>query len=504
MDPSTIVNLQSSIPKRRYTVSDQSRAASRLNAAKAREVWQRQRRQPGFRLPHAVLEAIHRGLVKAARWRLTNCSRRYASRFRHGVFAVSLERSLARAGETLDDYLAYVQRIVRAFAGSSTNNGPRSMDAEPTPASSPSIVATLATALAQVSWRRLRAFRIHAEGERLAVFRAFRQLAAEREAAGALTPGRLVRLAGDLHEALWPAWPRLPLHLRRLNRRFEALAGRLLNELGLPPMDLHVRASPAVDCAGTYSLAEALGNPLRNRGKVRAALARREPRVKPPEHWRWRTGPPGGANARSRTPDPAVGGDDAGPATLEDFRTLVERALGPNSTLKPAGPDAEAAGLAEALWERLEFRRRHALEERKRFSALVDDYLASLDSGVPSSAIGNHLSSIVNSLTKLATGLVEVLRSDGEFCADAAVLDGRAQVWIYRMLLARRIPRRDIVLLQPEPPDTSGMLLEALTLEKAGQHAEAERLLGKADEITEEWGRWEKFLKSFRPKPEAT
>jgi hypothetical protein len=106
-------------------------------------------------------------------------------------------------------------------------------------------------------------------------------------------------------------------------------------------------------------------------------------------------------------------------------------------------------------------------------------------------------------LTKLATGLVEVLRSDGEFCADA-VLDGRGQVWIYRMLLARRIPRRDIVLLQPEPPDTSGVLLEALTLEKAGQHAEAERLLGKADEITEEWGRWEKFLKSFRPKPEAT
>ena len=617
------IRRQSKIGNRKPVLSEanassiRQRQAARRNVVKAQKAWMQLLRDPHFSLSPETLLKIWQGLVNAVRWHLTDCSARYASNFRDGIFAISLVRSLAAAGEVLADYLRHVRDLVWAFTGNdefldrsslivahdpepsgdnherrSTNHDPRSADnGQPTNDREPppSIEFTLASGLAQVSWRRLRASRAHAAWERRAVVRLFRVVASERKRGQAITPERLTWLAEDLHKVLFYSAARFALQVRRLNRRFEALAERLLQELGLPPMPLHVRPSLAVELATTYELPEALGNPDRNPARVKAALTPRQPRVKSTEKWQ-RTGEPGEARRRraeerelkealadrygnfipgafrrrleSEADPPAVASsadgqaDAAPPATLDrqQFFDLVAQALGANPRIKPGQRDAIPGGLAEALWNRLEFSRGHAERERVAFRALLDDYCNSLDNcrltiddlrlkssstsgarleesssallsaaleepGDTQSSIENRQSSIPDnrqsaipkqssivkrqssiSLTALATALVLLLRSDDDdLRLTAAIVKFRAQVWIWLMLIRRGVPRGEIVLLQPEPPMDSAMLdrMDKLSHSRDPEkRAESDRLLAKHARLADEWLRWKPVIES--------
>ena len=395
----------------------------------------------GFILPAETLHRVWEGLVKAVLWHLTDCSARYASRFREGFYALSLVRSLAAAGETLADYTRHVRQIVRAFAGfdpgssiagaEGTIHPPRPTDPEPGRAHPPSLPSVLATAIAQVSWRRLRASRQHSAWERRSVVRLFRRLAQERERDAGVTSERLALLAEDLHRVLFFASQNFQVRLRRLNHRFEALAARLLQELNLPPMDLHVRPSPAVAAATADTLPEALGNPGLPPKRVRARSKPRRPRVKRPEDWEHRRGvwsprthswqsfddleglsratpldpagtatpggaPQGGAppSTQARVPVPPPQAELDNP---ESFRDLVARALGPNPALKKGQADSTPAGLADALWTRLETARLQAEAEREAFAALLNDYRASLVARDPGPGVGSSGSGVGDS-----------------------------------------------------------------------------------------------------------
>ena len=281
-------------------------------------------RRPDFVLPLAVLELIRQGLLKAVFWHLTDCSARYATRFREGLFAISMVRSLAAAGEKVEDYFAHLRAVVKAFTNrrfsiddcrpesvSPESIGPESLRPEstgpqsdrrelsrsstpdlglndrglndsaadnrqssivnlqfsgpelpaPNPEAHPPLLLTLSTALAQITWRRLRASRRHADGERRAVVHLFRKLAAERRRGETVTHARLIELAEDLHRVLFYSAGRFQRRLERLNHRCEAIAARILKELGAPPPAVHVRPSPAVDKAWAGSLPEVLANP---------------------------------------------------------------------------------------------------------------------------------------------------------------------------------------------------------------------------------------------------
>ena len=575
---------ESASPRRGRIPSERRRQAARRNAVKARQAWRQMLRRPDFILPLVVLERIYQGLVNAVRWHLTDCSARYASRFREGILAISLVRSLAAAGEKLADYMAHVQRILGAFSPHpeqivdrrpfivapqkpggampeatnddprSTNSdrqpGPRSPGAEqpstdpaPAPPAPPPLISTLATSLAQVSWRRLRASRRHAEWEQRAVVRLFRQLARERERGQAIGAERLTGLAEDLHKVLFDPAGKFQLQRRRLNRRFEALAARLLEELSLPPMDLHVRPSPAVDAATASSPPEALGNPGVAPCRVRGALKPRKPRVKSVTEWDHRHGvvkcrlpledfgcreslseeePSLRAGGASSSPgqDPEPARPDAAvdhrqsstrprrsskrPAPAEDPQSLpdlVRRALGPNSSLPGGETDPVPAGLAEALGNRLELSRRRAQEECERFRGLLDDYVTSLgdDSACPAPGAEFPASGPGAPLTALSATLVLALREDDDARLEAEAVRFRAQLWIYLALRTRQVARCEIVLLEPGLLSEGGLLrkiAKSLQARDAGRRAEAERLQFKADRIMAEQERWLPVIES--------
>jgi len=620
---------------RRRPISDSQREACRRNGRKGALVWLRML-QGGFVLPAETLQRIWEGLVKAALWHLTDCSARYASRFREGIYAISLVRSLAAAGETLADYARHLHHVVWAFTGSdetvdrnssivashteslhvqqatdndprSTNNDPRSPSIDPRSPNndlrSPNIVSILAMALAQVSWRRLRASRAHARWERRTVARLFRQVAEERDAGDRVSPQRLTCLAEDLHQVLFAAALNFEVRLRRLNHRFEALAARLLQELGLPPIPVHTRPSPAVAAATADSLAEALGNPLERPRKVRALSKPRSPRVKPAEQWDHRQGVrnprrPSAADRRylrsqsvglrslgpepnssefgvrrSELPGSEVAASESERSANPELRTsnpeisdrqsfgdLIVRALGPNPSLKPGETDSTPAGLADALWTRLETVRLQAEAERGTFGRLLDDYVASLaaagvgcgepgletgvgrrvsgagrnpipDSGceMPGPDSRNRQAPIDNrqlpapdtrhpvsalavtripapELTALATALVLLLRDDdadertqAERRIDAEILRFRTEIWIYLMLVTRGVGRGEIVRLHPHVPSDCGLVCRFLKLGHArdpGRRALAEFFLDQADRVATEWKRWEPVIES--------
>lgn len=225
---------------RRRPTSQRQREACRRNGEKGGHVWREMLRQ-GFMLPAETLQRVWEGLVKCALWHLTDCSARYAPRFREGIYAMSLVRSLAAAGERIEDYARHVRHVIQAFTDcrfsmahcrspepnlelSNSERKNSQLDTRPSSIVDPpsSIVPILSTALAQVSWRRLRASRGHSGWERRSVVRLLRRLAAERERGQAVTGERLTLLAEDLHRVLFFAAGNFQVRLRRLNRRFEA------------------------------------------------------------------------------------------------------------------------------------------------------------------------------------------------------------------------------------------------------------------------------------------
>ena len=608
--------------------------------------------QEGFILPAEKLQRVWEGLVKAVLWHLTDCSARYAPRFREGIYAISLVRSLAAAGERIEDYVRHVRHVIRAFTdgrfsgpgtgdsglgvgesgfgecrlsvddfrlrdsefdvrdsvfaqgldvpgsqresegpnpglndselkNSEVDNRQSSIENRQSPGPEPpapkprdpqSLLFTLSSSLAQVSWRRLRAWRQHSAWERRSVERLFRRLAQEREHGQIATSERLTLLAEDLHRVLFSASRNFQTRARRLSHRFEALAARLLHELGLPPMDLHVRPSPAVEAATAASLPEALGNPIIPPRQVRARSKPRRPRVKRPEKWEHRRGvwspdtqswqsfddleglsrvealssespspesvSPGlgssdsrrdsdaarpRANTESRTRNSAAGNRQSSIENRQSddrqlFAVLVARALGPNPSLKKGGTDAAPAGLADALWTRLESGRLQAEEERQTFAALLDDYVTSLqtcrsrswksfspESGVETSAGSGLIDSGLN-LTALATGLVLLLRgqdADPRITAkgriDAEILRFRTQIWIYLLLVTRGVAHSEIAWLRPDAPSDCGGVQRFLKLRHARdprRRGLAEFYLNQEERRLTVWKRWQPVIES--------
>ncbi len=125
-------------PKRRYTITAKVLAANRANLLKANAV----AREIRFRRTPRRLRACHANLLRAqAAMRSAEApSRAYGACFRHGLYAVSLRRSAALAGESQAEFDANLGRFERAFA---PQDG---------------LERKLVRALARASWRRLRAF----------------------------------------------------------------------------------------------------------------------------------------------------------------------------------------------------------------------------------------------------------------------------------------------------------------------------------------------------------
>lgn len=301
-----------------------------MNVAKATKAASDRRRLGGP--SHAEKEAWQRNLLRARQVLHDDRTWKYATRFRHGLTAVSLERSLVLADESLDEYQAHLARFDRLVRGLETG-----------PLSDP---VKLAHGTALAAWRRLRALRIDHEWTLRALVAALHQAIHRHEEAsdnvpslaggrvggtdtassslasggdrgsaspdsavqgggggpdvavkllgGFLDVASLTRLASDLEEAsgdwvrTWPA-------ITRLNNRFDQLWCALVEELGEEPSFLPSSFCWERACmrpsliVGAYLKwpAEVLGNPLVRPARVVAQMAGREVRLRPLSQWHW-------------------------------------------------------------------------------------------------------------------------------------------------------------------------------------------------------------------------
>ena len=221
---------------------------------------------------------------------------KYAPCFRHGLTAISLERSLVLAGENPDEYRAHLARFDRLVEGM-----------EPGPLSDP---AKLARATALTAWRRLRALRLDREWTLRAIADVLQQAIHARELAaqsgqplgnspslapdglGYLGPDPLFTLGLGLEDASC-SWVGTWRALTRLNNRFDQLWCRLVEELGeLPPFISpsvwwergRMRPSRIVENYMKWPV-EVLGNPLWSPAEIMACLADRGVHVQPVAGW---------------------------------------------------------------------------------------------------------------------------------------------------------------------------------------------------------------------------
>jgi len=123
-------------PKRKYTISEKSRAASRKNLEKANQAphWLK------YRVTERRLIACYRALEKAVAELRRFDSPQYGLGFKRGTHCASLLRSLALAGETREEYEAHLERMRKAFAPLTERE------------------RRLVLAAAQAVWRRLRVY----------------------------------------------------------------------------------------------------------------------------------------------------------------------------------------------------------------------------------------------------------------------------------------------------------------------------------------------------------
>jgi hypothetical protein len=280
--------------KRRYTLSEKALAARRLSVEKATRAASDRRRLGNPTL--AEKESWRLNLLRARQVLHDDHTWKYAPCFRHGLTAISLERSLVLAGESLDEYRAHLARFDRLVQGM-----------EAGPLSDP---AKLARATALVAWRRLRALRLDREWTLRALTDVLQQAIRVREIAdgsgqpsgnspslaadglGYLGPDPLFTLGLGLEDASC-SWVGTWRALTRLNNRFDQLWCALVDTVGGAPPFLpsdvwwergRMRPSPIVE-EYTRWPAEVLGNPLRRPSEILAYLADRAVTMKPV--WGW-------------------------------------------------------------------------------------------------------------------------------------------------------------------------------------------------------------------------
>ena len=146
-------------PKRKYTASEKSRAASRENLKKANLAphWLKYRRTD--RRTAACYHALEKAVAEMRRFD----SPHYGLGFKRGTSCASLVRSLGLAGETREEYEAHLERMRRAFAPLSEGD------------------RKLVLAAAQAVWRRLRVFGGQGRWELYAVASILAEMIGERE-----------------------------------------------------------------------------------------------------------------------------------------------------------------------------------------------------------------------------------------------------------------------------------------------------------------------------------
>jgi len=255
-------------PKRKYTVTPRVLAAVLANLAKANAVPKSIR----YRSTVPRLLACRANLTLAVAARRADWSARYAPNFRLGVYALSLPRSLAAAGESEAEYERHLELFARGFAPIDKTE------------------AKLVRAMAKVWWRRLRALRLQSRWETHRL-RARLDYAAYLADLGLAGKNRDGNTALELYGVFVEQLPLLTT-LDRLSRRFERLA-RVLIERRADP-GAHVGfwlRRHASESWMEEQLEVLLENPFLQPSTLerRIDAELREPAVSAVTGWTWRT-----------------------------------------------------------------------------------------------------------------------------------------------------------------------------------------------------------------------
>jgi len=395
-------------PKRKYTTSDRSRAASRENLKKANQAphWLKYRRTD--RRTAACYHALEKAVAEMRRFN----SPHYGLGFKRGTYCASLIRSLGLAGETREEYEAHLERMRRAFAPLTERD------------------RKLVLAAAQAVWRRLRVFGGQGRWELYAVASILAEMIAEREAeaerrtaaerAGEkvepLHPDddpfgaeRAVRLGIDLIMLLQEDG--IEKEAGRLNRRIQMLLAALGQEPEEPSEEGDAAESEET---GDEELIAALkGNPLGQVSRLAETLNQEREPLKSPSHWR------NAAGAGQAAEPEAAGGPDgkdggkrkSDPHPCEKVVDLAQRGGLMRSLLRQGvanpefsrleGPEGKAVWFdlwqrafgidaarreqssilhtAEITWERIQMHLQHREKEAAQVKEVLEARIAEID-----------------------------------------------------------------------------------------------------------------------------
>jgi len=392
-------------PKRKYTTSEKSRAASRKNLEKANQAphWLKYRRTD--RRDAACYKALEKAVAEMRRFD----SPHYGLGFKRGTYCASLTRSLALAGETREEYEAHLERMRKAFAPLSERD------------------RKLVLAAAQAVWRRLRVFGGQGRWELYAVASILGELIAEREAeaerrAAAGPAGeevepvdpdddpfgseRAVKLGIDLILLLQE--DAVEKEAERLNRRIEML----LAALGQEPQEPAEEDEAAVreDTDDEELTAAVRGNPIGKTQRLAATLNRNREPLKDPSQWR--NAPDAGQAAESGAEEKGKRKSDPRPcenaADLAQrgglMRLLLRKGVNNPEFSRLEGPDGRAVWIdlwqrafgidparrdqssvlaaAEITWERIQMHLQHREKEAAQVKKVLESCIAARQAAV--------------------------------------------------------------------------------------------------------------------------
>jgi hypothetical protein len=347
-----------------FVVTPRRREAMRANLVKAHAAIQEGRRP--YRRTAKRLTAARANLRQAWAARAAR-----GSPLRHGLYCVSLRRSLERAGESPEEFEQHLRLFRRAFEG-------RLEAASPDPK-----LARLVQAAAELTWRRLRAYRGLAQCE----VRAFRRTLEAAPVAERLPAREAEYLRLELFFNLQNYERAFPC-IHKLNRRLEDILDALLRRRSRGSRLLKVvRKSRLRRPISSGLPLSVVNNPL----QAAVVTLRRQKKAWPAR---------GPAASASLPGIPAPRGAP-GYGAVEDAARLLERAF------VPAGADAELRQLAQAAAEAAEARLRCFAAQANREAEGVKQIL---------SALGASGSSTARTRRAAARALLELLdeRNDVE------------------------------------------------------------------------------------------
>jgi hypothetical protein len=427
--------------KRPYTVSDKVLAANRRNLEKANAVPKSIR----FRATARRLASCHANLQKAQAAQRDPQKPRRRGRIAHGFHVVDLRRTAAQAGERPEDLDRHRALFLETFGGSQNQS-------------------RLASAMADIFWRRWRALAWEAEREAKQFYGRLAQdadplLGISQAALRSRAYGRRAELqtsrALDCLVIL-TGLGNLSERLGQLNRRFERLARTWMGLHTDEPISFPLGSQPSlspVEWGYWKQSPEALSTPFLSSGQVAKRLeqSQKPPRaLDPPEHWRhWGSGREGRAgSAELFSNSPAFLPNVDLPGDYPAHREQLEAAFGGSAELSsnlPAGQAGSAAFLeraAQLSWQRLKLIDEHLEKERAAVASL---FAAGLEPG------------------ELAGRLVVLLAGDAALMQQANALERELQQALYEWLKQQE-PAECCEALRPETeqPSSVDSILEGI------------------------------------------